>query len=358
MKARALSIAPLVVLLLACSLSAPASSPTAPSTATAPPPATPQPPAPAGGSERRCGDGICDGPEDATVCPEDCGDHTARTPQADAPGSAEAGSDEHTYWVTNPTSGARLYVLVLHPGQWAGDPLPTLVLIPGGTGDSSHFLEPRPSGQRLADGGFAIVIFDPDGRGKSGGQEDQNGHTHQDGLAAIIQFAATLPEVDPDRIGIVTWSYGVTMGSGVLARHPELPVRFLIDWEGPANRDDTGGCDESKVGHLQGHPCDDEAFWVEREASTFALGLQVPYQRYQSQEDHAQPDNDHALLMINNATAETHGGHGRAPWTRLNGLAPNTVHDLDDPPAMIAEDQEKRVEQMIVHCAEELFAME
>ena len=29
-------------------------------------------------SEKRCGDGVCDGPENGTNCPEDCGEEVER----------------------------------------------------------------------------------------------------------------------------------------------------------------------------------------------------------------------------------------------------------------------------------------
>ncbi|MBN1814861.1 MAG: hypothetical protein JXA14_23680 [Anaerolineae bacterium] len=296
-------------------------------------------------SEKRCGDGICDGPENASNCPQDCGEGDAYV------------SEEGVYWVTNPTSGARLHVQVVLPREWGGEPLPTLVLVPGGTGDSSGFLGvQKEKTQGIADAGFALVVFDPDGRGRSEGVEDQNGFTHQDGLAEVIRFAAILPEVDGAQIGLVSWSYGVTMASGALTRHPGLPVRFLIDWEGPANRDDTGGCGEDAVGHLQGHPCDDEDFWRQREASTFALDLRVPYQRLQTEKDHAQPDNDHAVLMINNATAEAYGGHGKAPWTRLNDAEPNTIYTAGVLPPVFPEGRDQ-TEALVAQYARELFAL-
>ena len=302
-------------------------------------------------SEKRCGDEVCDGPETAANCPQDCaGDATGVPSREGAP------DEEGVYWVTNPTSGARLYVRVIQPLGWDRGALPALVAIPGGTGDSSDFLGPPDRVQGIADGGFAVIVFDPDGRGRSEGEEDQNGYTHQDGLAEIVRFVAALPEVDEMQIGMVSWSYGVTMAAGALARHPDLPVRFLIDWEGPANRDDTGGCGDDAVGHLQGHPCDDEDFWREREASIFALDLRVPYQRLQSAKDHAQPDNDHAVLMINNATDEAYGGHGKAPWTRLNDLEPNTVYTVDALPPMMPEGQD-RTAVLVTLYAHELFAL-
>ena len=63
------------------------------------------------------------------------------------------------------------------------------------------------------------------------------------------------------------------------------------------------------------------------------------------------------VLMIANATAEEFGGHGRAPWTRLNDLQPNTVYSVDDPPPMIPEGQD-RGEVLIPRYARELLRMD
>ncbi len=305
--------------------------------------------------EKRCGDGICDGPENADSCPQDCSADSAPALGDNLPGP-EAQSDIH--WVVNPSSGVRLYVEIFKPEGWSGEALPVLVLIPGGSGDSSDFIEKPQKIHTMLESGFTLVVFDPDGRGNSKGEEDDNGNIHQDGLAAVIEYAAALPELDSDQIGLVSYSYGITMAAGALARHPKLPIRFLIDWEGPANRNDTGGCDEDNLGHLIGHPCDDEDFWSQREASGFALKLQLPYLRLQSEQDHVQPDNGHALLMISNATAEKYGGHGRSPWTRLNDLVPNTIYAEDNLPPMLLEGVARSTEQLIIAAAKELFTLQ
>jgi len=243
-------------------------------------------------------------------------------------------SGAERFWVTNPTSGARLLVQVVRPVS-AAPSSPVLVLVPGGRGDSSGFLAARAGASDadlLAGHGFVVVVFDPDGRGESEGVENDDGFVHQDGLAAVIRFAAALEGVDSARVGLVSYSYGVTMATGALARYPDLPILFYIDWEGPANRNDTGGCDAARLGHLKERSCDDEAFWSEREASTFIRLIRVPYQRLQSRLDHVQPDLDHALLLVANATAAEYGGGGQSPWTRLNDLEPNRVYGDTNPP--------------------------
>lgn len=304
-------------------------------------------------SEKRCGDGVCDGPESTVSCPQDC---KSETPDGEE-SMPVAEASEGVYWVENPTSGAQLYVGALEPANWNGKPAPTLVLIPGGSGDSSHFTEKPENMLRYQEVGYALVVFDPDGRGNSEGVEDNNGFTHQDGLAAVIAYAAELPMVDGDNMAMVSFSYGITMASGALARHPDLQIKFLIDWEGPATRDDTGGCDADNLGHLQSYGCDNEDFWHEREAASFALKLRVPYQRLQSESDHVQPDNEHALLMMNNATDGQYGGHGMSPWTRMNDLQANQLFDYNSQPIYLPNDMAISGDALIVMLADELFEM-
>jgi len=305
------------------------------------PPASRQPPMRRADSS--CGNGICDGSENAQNCPADC----ALTPNPSPTGRGEK------YTVTNPSSGAALAVYVNLPAAAAELPVPALVLVPGGSGASSSFRKPNGEFNAFAQAGYAVIVFDPDGRGQSTGTEDYNGFIQQDGLAAVIEFAATLLGVDPARIGLVTYSYGITMGAGALARHPGLPVAFLIDWEGPANRNDTGDCDAGSLGHLQDvASCTDEAFWAQREASTFISQIRVPYQRIQSEKDHVQPDNAHAILMVNNAV------NGGVPWVRLNDLPPNQTYDPASPPAMLPENESNVLPALVLKYVREMFELE
>jgi pimeloyl-ACP methyl ester carboxylesterase len=346
-----LSLLLLLLIPLACSV--PQSATPVPTRVTLPTstPASlpPQPPI----SEKRCGDSVCDGPEDPTKCPVDCADRPVTTPgpgnlqpqPAERTPLLESAEAQDTYWVTNPTSQAHLYVQVFYPNGWSSESLPTLILVPGGTGtlDSNK-------ARRLTGYGLTVIIFDPDGRGRSDGQEDRDGYIHQDGLAAVIQSALSIPGVDPAKIGLVSYSYGITMASGTLARYPDLPVRFLIDWEGPADRYDTTlGCGSSP---RQTWPdCSDDAAWSQREALTFISQIQVPYQRLQSETDHVQPDLSNAISMVNAAV------QGNAPWVRLNDLEPDQMYDPDNPPAMLSDAQDRQIDSMIGRFARELFSL-
>lgn len=86
--------------------------------------------------------------------------------------------------------------------------------------------------------GFSVLAFDFRRFGESGGRprllvrmRDQLGDWE-----AAIAFAATLPEVDPTRLAI--WSYSVNGGQvlAVAARHPELAAAIAISAtvDGPA----------------------------------------------------------------------------------------------------------------------------
>jgi hypothetical protein len=293
-------------------------------------------------SENRCGDGICDGPESPSNCPSDC---VSVFPPADiGPGSGlPPANEENTYWVINPSSNARLFVRALYPGNWGGENLPTLVIVPGGAGtiDPGKVLP-------LAANRFAIVIFDPDGRGKCDGEENLDGYIQQDGLTAVIRAAGSLPGVDRERIGVVSYSYGITMASGALARHPDLQVQFLIDWEGPADRYDTTlGCPPDP--HIAWPDCNDDAAWAEREALTFIPQVSVPYQRLQSEQDHVQPNPSHAIKMVNAAV------RGGVPWVRLNDLPPNQTYDPQNPPPLFPEKADATLENLIASFAQEMF---
>lgn len=215
-----------------------------------------------------------------------------------------------TEQVVNPTSGAKLATYLISP---VGEgPFPALVIVPGGTKEGTRAVKPQEWGQ-FVEAGFAVVTFDADGRGQSDGGEDYNGTIHQDGLATVISWAASRPEVDGERLGVLSLSYGITMASGALTRH-DTSARFLIDWEGPANRTFTAGCNGRDSIHNSDRwgACDDEDYWSQREATTFVPDLTIPYHRVQFTQDHAQPDSESSVAMMQAVQS------GECPWTCVN----------------------------------------
>ncbi|HBR80577.1 MAG: hypothetical protein UX09_C0034G0004 [Candidatus Uhrbacteria bacterium GW2011_GWE2_45_35] len=270
-----------------------------------------------------------------------------------AKNSWRRGQEQDEFWVVNPNSNTELLVKLFYPQNFEeNDSIDLLVLVPGGNSNSTSFTSGSKNAASLTEAGLAILIFDPDGRGESEGEENQNGYVQQDGLAAIIEFAAKdLPDAKINKIGVVSFSFGVSMASGALSRYPNLPVSFYIDWEGPVDRNDFAGCDNDRVGHLRNKvDCGDEAFFAEREAVNFIPKLEIPYWRLQSETDHAQPDVLSAVRAINAALG------GSVPLVGLNENEIKASLSETAPPSMIPDVLDKRLMTEVEKIAEKLFS--
>jgi hypothetical protein len=178
-----------------------------------------------------------------------------------------------------------------------------------------------------------------------------------------------LSYVIPDNVGISTQSYGITMGAGCAGRHPEIPIKYIVDGEGPPDSFVT--CHELSL--LDTDPSNDkvelvydimgehysiyrdpspenQAFWEEREAIRFIGGYRGHYLRLQATWDHSQQpqteaevaifylpplwwQNKHTTDIVNAAVA------GGVPWVRVNlaeqGNPVNATYDIDHPPVYL-----------------------
>jgi len=223
------------------------------------------------------------------------------------------------------TAGYQIAVRIDRPadeGRWPG-----IVLCPGTSDPGSVFdgwTQPV-NARELASSGFVVATFDPAGRGDSWGEEDYGGPEHQDNVRHVILHLARQEVVDAERIGVVSISLGLAMACGALARYAdELPVSWLMDWEGPCDREiiTAGG---KIMAPAMGHSLKDEVYWRPREATRHVGELQCGYVRIQSEIDHAQPGEfRHAERMIAAAAA------GEAlPWFQVNdhprGVAPESI---------------------------------
>jgi hypothetical protein len=266
------------------------------------------------------------------------------------------------YLVTAP-NGNQLWTKIIQPraALYPGQRFPAVVSVPGGLGAGEG------GNANVASSGFVEFHFNAEGRGTahpSGGVENHNGFIHQDDLRAVIEFAYSRTNVQTDNLGVATGSYGITMGAGCLGRYPGLPVKYLVDGEGPCDSYVTsfepwsldGDSSNDKIqtayqmfGHysLSRDPSPaNQAWWTEREATRYIGSVRCRYLRIQAQWDHAQPPNaqwptgwdyqplwypcKHAIDMINLATL------GRSEWTRVNhstiGNAACVTYDHDQPP--------------------------
>lgn len=249
-----------------------------------------------------------------------------------------------TLWVTNPTSGCSLYVHIHRPASAGPDnKVPAVVLIPRESNAGTQ-MDQNGLADQVASDGFAALHFDAEGRGLSSGTEDYNGYFHQDGLQACVLELASRPYVDSAKMGIYTRGYGILMAAGMIARHPQPRIKFLMDLEGPSDRYQTSG---DSGGHVP-VPVDSEAFWVEREAGRFMKSVPTAYLRIQTETDYTGriPDNHHAIALIDSATSSVHGGSGISVWTRVNDSVMNpedSTYTPTVPPLWIAEQEERNL---------------
>jgi hypothetical protein len=274
-------------------------------------------------------------------------------------------------------SGSRLYGMIRRPdpAEYPGWCFAAVVLVPGGTnpGRTEIFGEDV---KMLASAGMVVLAFNAEGRvdermpedKRSEGMEDYNGFRNQDGLCAVVEYAAELPYVIPDNVGITSHSFGIATAAGCVGRQPEVPAKYLVDGEGPPDSfvvchepsllDADPSNDKVELIHdllgrysISRNPSDENrAFWAEREAIRFIGMYRGRYLRLQAMWDHAQQPqeaadvaaftvpplwwpNKHTTDIVNAAVA------GGVPWVRVNlpeqGNTVNATFDMDHPPVYL-----------------------
>jgi hypothetical protein len=251
-------------------------------------------------------------------------------------------SDSGTALLSIPSLNGNQIAIRLVKPEGEG-PFPVLIGVAGGDG---AFVFRSDLATTLRDMGIMTVDFAPQGRGDSEGEDNFHGTIHQDDLKAIVDYLSTLAVVQEDQIGILSYSFGVVLATGALARYSEMPVAFLIDWEGPASpgKDFRRGLENDEAWvqeaiqfmsgyreveledfRLHGGSIFDEAYWQERDAARYAEDLSVPYLRVQFAEDHVQGEyKDHMMSIVNAAVAKS------GQWTRVNDNPPNITYAKDD----------------------------
>ena len=203
---------------------------------------------------------------------------------------------------------------------------PGVVIVPGANNPGTAYDHAGVlTADEIACLGFAVVHYDPCGRGKSGGTEDFWGPTQQQELADILWHVNGLDCVD-SAFGLTVFSFsiGIIIATGALRREGLPTVRMLFDWEGPSDRYIITRNDRHRP--LRDYPTSLEEFWSLREPVNMIGGIRCGYFRYQAERDHVQGDTKtHALALVNAATS------GHAAWTRLNDNPPNKLFDMSRP---------------------------
>jgi len=138
----------------------------------------------------------------------------------------------------------------------------------------------------IAGAGVVIAVYDPRGRGASGGEEDYGGARQQDDLAAITSWLASRDDVDPERVLIRSRSFGVVHAAGALERHPELAPFGLVDIEGPGLLpEDLDYAAQFSRDHLY-EIADGDEWWEERSPAQHLESFSGHYRRVQAKSDH------------------------------------------------------------------------
>lgn len=209
----------------------------------------------------------------------------------------------------------------LHRPEDARGAVPAVLIIPGLGAPGRVFegwREPV-NVTELVELGCAVMTLDLAGRGRSWGAESYGGPEHQGDVRAALRELAGLRGVDRTRLGVLSFSLGCAATAGALAQGERPAVAWWIDWEGPSDREiiTAGG---RMMDPALGHGLDDDRYWWPREAVRWVGRTGVPYLRYQSIVDHAQPGEiRHAERMIRAAA------DGTLPWFQLNDHARNEV---------------------------------
>ena len=222
---------------------------------------------------------------------------------------------EEPVWLTN-ASGYRIHAHVHHPADDL--PRPAVVLVPGRDQAGKVFCTGSYllAADELAARGIRAVHFDPVGRGRSWGHDDFCGIEGQDSLRAVLDYVHARRDVRQDRVGVVSFSMGLALAAPVLAREGRrLGTRFLLDWEGPADREAilrTGPLPPAARTALAANP---GHFWTLREPVRWIGQVPCSYIRLQGWTDHGlgRRGRAGAIRLVAEATA------GASACTRLNG---------------------------------------
>lgn len=246
------------------------------------------------------------------------------------------------YLVTT-DDGAELYVRIFKPvGK---GPFAAVVFVPGGLGAPIRgpaSLETRDIG--VAEYGIVEVYFNAPGRGqkpyRSEGVGDKNGPKDQDALRCVVEYVKSLDYVDPGNVGILSFSFGVTMAAGCVGRYPDL-VKFYIDGEGPSHSV-LACCDYLGASHrvdthdnlFDRHSAgfdpspENVEWWSFREAFRFIGNFSGAYLRLQGQRGHMQPEiaDDYPAKLMNNLAVL-----GKPWWVRINFENPvNKLYGVEE----------------------------
>ena len=286
---------------------------------------------------------------------------------------------EEDFSILNST-GQIIYGKLLRPDpdQYGGQSFAAVIKVPGGINPGRMEVKATEA-IALSQAGMVVVCFNAEGRVDersstdllSEGMEDYNGFKNQQTLAEIIKYVVELPYVIKDNVGLRTQSYGIAMGAGCVARYADLPVKYIVDGEGPSESfvtvqepwalfspEEHPNHNKYKIvfglfGHystFRDSSANNLAFWQERDAIRYIGSFNGMYLRLQAEWDHSQPPGRASELeMFHQPPIWWQGKHtcdmvnaavdGGVPWVRVNlakeGNPVNSKYDAGKLPRFI-----------------------
>jgi dipeptidyl aminopeptidase/acylaminoacyl peptidase len=174
-------------------------------------------------------------------------------------------------------------ILYVPPGAAAGDRLPALVHVHGGP--TGQFMRGFDAFAQFLQG-QGYVVLEPNVRGSTGYGTawrdaclgDWGGKDLED-VAAAAAYLRSLPEVDPERVGVLGTSYGGYMSYMATARTPDLfrvavPMYGITDL--PGMEEETSPFLRYYLHQQMGDPAEHADLWRERSAITYADQVRAP----------------------------------------------------------------------------------
>lgn len=176
---------------------------------------------------------------------------------------------------------------VVAQGPDSGHCLPAIVVMPPGLQAGSKDVNTTWS-EQLSLAGYWVIHWDPRGRGESTGLEVANGPQGSSDAAAVLRWASALDGIDPDKIMILSRSFGGALAAGALGQHRDLAPYIWVDYESP-------GWLQEDIQQVEGRSREQlesmatgADWWLERSPAYWAPNITQPYFRIQGIPDHAQ----------------------------------------------------------------------
>jgi pimeloyl-ACP methyl ester carboxylesterase len=153
--------------------------------------------------------------------------------------------------------------ITVPPGGAARKPAVILVGGPGQQGrDATRYGVPifgLLAGQ-VAEAGYVVVRFDPRGNGQSGGRTEHAGIEEYAGdVLSIVQWLRRRPDVDPDRMALVSHAEGSAVAITAAARERRIVTLALLSAPGLTGRETVLAQQQQALDQLTGTPAEREA---------------------------------------------------------------------------------------------------